>query len=143
MAIFLDTGFFTGLYHPKDEHHEESVNAFRRLSTGEFGLIYASPFIIAETATLMLIRTNNNQELLQTFYNDIYGSSKFVGILPWSPTIDEKTWVLFKKYNKGIKSKKEFMSFIDISSVIYCQDYRIEKIVSYDRSFENFLARIV
>jgi len=34
------------------------------------------------------------------------------------------------------------MSFIDISNIIYCREYQIDKIVSYDTHFNGFLTRI-
>jgi len=142
MGVFLDTGFFLGIYHPKDSHHKESSNILKNLGTGQYGLIYSSPYIVSEGATLLLIRTKFNQNILNDFYSDLYGTTKFVSILPWSIEIEQKTWELFKKVNKSIRTKKEFMTFTDISSIIYCREYQIDKIVSYDTLFDRFLTRI-
>src|SRR5271157_2388559 len=143
MAIFLDTGFFTGFYHPKDSHHLESVQIFRALSQGEYGLIYTSPYIISETATLLLIRTNHNQNLLADFFSDLYGTTKFVSILPWSSEIEQKTRAFFRKHNKSVKTKEKLMSFTDASNVIYCRDYQIEEIATYDSHFDGILTRVL
>ncbi len=142
MGVFLDTGFFMGLYHPKDSHHKESVNIFKNLGTGKYGLIYTSPYIISEVATLILIRTNNNHNLLNDFYSDLYGVTKYVSILPWTMDIEQKIWISFKKINSSAQSKKEIMSFTDVSNIIYCQEYQIDKIISSDTHFDGFLTRI-
>jgi predicted nucleic acid-binding protein len=142
MGIFLDTGFFLGIYHPKDSHHNESCNILKSLGAGQYGLIYSSPYIVSEVATLLFIRSNFNQNILDDFYSDLYGATKFVSILPWSLDLEQKTWELFKKVNKSIQTKKELLSFADISNIIYCREYQIDKIVSYDSHFDGFLMRI-
>ena len=55
MGIFLDTGFFLGIYHPKDSHHKASCNILKGLGTGQYGLIYSSLYIVSEVTTLLLI----------------------------------------------------------------------------------------
>jgi predicted nucleic acid-binding protein len=142
MGIFLDIGFFLGIYHPKDSHHTESCSILKRLGTGQYGLIYSSPYIVSEVATLLLIRTSFNQNILDEFYSDLYGVTKFVSILPWSSEIEQKVWELFRKINGNIQSKKELLSFVDVSNIIYCREYQIDKIAAYDSHFDRFLVRI-
>jgi predicted nucleic acid-binding protein len=139
MAIFLDTGFFTGLYHPNDSHFEKSTEIFQHMSKGEFGLIYTSPHVIAESATLLLVRTRSNLSLLRDFFEDLYGTSKYVSILPWTAELESKTWELFFKVNKKHQEKKQARSFTDISNLVYCQEYQITHIVSYDEQFKGYL----
>ena len=142
MGIFLDTGFFLGIYHPKDSHHKASCNILKGLGTGQYGLIYSSLYIVSEVTTLLLIRTNFNQNILDDFYSDLYGATKFVSILPWSSDLEQKIWDLFRKVNESIQTKKELLSFADVSNIIYCREYQIDKIASYDSHFDGFLMRI-
>lgn len=142
MAIFLDTGFFLGIYHPTDSHHNESCSILKKLGTGQFGLIYSSLYIVSEVATLLFIRTNFNLHIINDFYSDLYGDTKFVAILPWSLGLEQKIWDLFKKVSKSVQNKKDFLSFTDISSIIYCREYQIDKIASFDSHFDRFLFRV-
>ena len=142
MAIFLDTGFFLGLCHPLDPNHESAVNIFRRMSTGEFGMIYTSPFIINETATLIMVRTDNNHILLDRFFSYTNGDECFVEVLPWKADFEPKIKKLFLKSNQEGIPKKQWRSYTDVSNIIYCQEYHIDKIAAFDSHFEAFLAWI-
>ena len=142
LGVFLDTGFFLGICHPSDNYNNKSNDLFIKISTGKFGLIYTSPLVISEAATLLLIRTHNNQGLLHDFYDLLYGKDKFIRILPWSKEIEQKTWAFFKTKNNKAKSKKEFMSFVDASNVVYCREYKIDNIIAFDGDFDNFLIRL-
>ena len=68
MGIFLDSGFFLGFCHPKDKYHERSLSIFRKMSTGQFGLIFISNAIIIEASTLLSVRTIHNTKLIDEFY---------------------------------------------------------------------------
>lgn len=142
MGVFLDTGFFLGICHPADTYNKRSNELLRAISTGQFGLIYTSPLIISEAATLLLIRTHNNQELINDFYDLLYGENHFARILSWSKEIEQKTWNFFKSKNKKAKSKKEYMSFVDASSVVFCREYKIDNIIAFDGDFDNFIIRL-
>ncbi len=141
MGIFLDTGFFMGICHPKDPYHENSKRLLRDMSQGMYGLIYTSPYIIAEASTLLLIRTHNHPRRLEKFETLLFGPKKFIRILAWSPIIDVEIFKLFRDLNAA-KSDKQYLSFIDVSNIYLCRHYQIEKIVSYDAYFDAFLTRI-
>lgn len=143
MGIFIDTSFFLGLIHPKDVNHSRSVELLKEMSRGKFGLIYTSSFIIAETATIILIRTKNNGELLQDFYDLIYGPDQFIRMIPWSHTLEKNTWQIFQAHNIKAKTKKEYLSFIDASNISYCRNFKIEQIIGFDGDFDPYLLRIV
>ncbi|MHA1428639.1 MAG: type II toxin-antitoxin system VapC family toxin [Candidatus Helarchaeota archaeon] len=142
MGIFLDTGFFLGLCHPKDPFHENSKRLLREMSQGTHGLIYSSPYIIAEASTLLLIRTHNHKVRLQKFKTLVFGSKRFFRLLPWSSTLDAAVFELFQELNKNAKSKKDYFSFIDASTIFLCRHYQIEKILSYDSHLDRVLTRI-
>ena len=142
MAIFLDTGFFLGLCLPKDSFHENSKRLLQEMSKGTYGLIYTSPYIIAETSTLLLIRTHNHLGLLKKFETLVFGDKRFFQILSWTPTLDAEVFKLFLKLNRKAKSKKEYFSYIDVTSIYLCQYHQIENILSYDSHFDIILNRI-
>ena len=142
MGIFLDSGFFIGLSHPDDPNHGNSLRILRKISTGEYGLIYTSSFVIAESTLVLLIRTNINTAIVEKLRKNLYGPQKFVEILPWNPFLERKCWDLFLNHNRKAKNKKEILSFVDASSIILCQDLLIREIVAYDCDFDPYLQRI-
>ncbi len=143
MGIFLDTGFLVGLCHPNDDFHQNSVNILKEMSTGKFGLIYTSPYVISEAATLLLIRTYGNLKLIEEFYDLLYGTHQFTRILPWTSEIEKRTWELFKDINQKAKTEKDYISFVDASNIAYCRTYDIDHIASFDSHFDGFLIRIM
>lgn len=142
IGIFLDTGFFIGLCHPKDKYAVQSETILKKLSKGTYGLLYTSSLIISETSTLLAVRTNNNEKILSLLGKYLWGEEKIATILPYKQTLEKEVWELFKKVNtKDLKQEKP-MSFVDISSVILCQHHQIKNIVSFDSHFDRFLNRI-
>ena len=142
MGVFLDTGFFVGLSHPKDEWHERSKENLLEMSTGKYGLIFTSPYVIAETATLILVRTKNNQEIIKKLYQYLYGTKRFVRILPWTAQIEKTTWKIFQEVNKKAKTSKSWLSFVDCSNIAFCRENNIETIATFDNHFDGFLQRL-
>ncbi|MHA1323944.1 MAG: type II toxin-antitoxin system VapC family toxin [Candidatus Helarchaeota archaeon] len=142
MGIFIDTGFFIGLAHPKDEFHQNCTRILEEMSSGKYGLIFTSSFVISEAATLLLIRTYGNLEILKEFHDLIYGQQQFAQIFSWTPEMERRTWDLFMTINKKAKEKKKLISFVDASNIVYCRTYDIPYIVSFDSHFDNFLTRI-
>jgi predicted nucleic acid-binding protein len=139
MAILLDSGFFLALSHKKDQNNESAKKLFKKMAQGEFGLIYTTPYIISETSTLILVRTNNNSNLIHDFYELLFGSDKFVRILSWKEELDKKIWNFFITFNSKAKTNKEWLSFVDCSNIIYCKERNIENIATYDGNIASFL----
>ena len=142
MGIFLDSSFFLAFCHPDDENHDVADRQFDRIVNGTFGLVFTSPYVIAEAATIFMVRTNNNMMLIDDFYSLVYGSDKICFILPWTEDIDAKSWDLFRSANKKAKSKKEWLSFVDCTNIRYCQERQITNIASFDGHFEPYLEKI-
>ena len=142
MGIFLDTGFFLGLCHPKDPFHENSKRLLREMSQGKYGLIYTSPYIIAEASTLLLIRTHNHPKRLQKFEAIVFGPKRFFQILSLTPNFDFEIFKIFRELNRKATSKREYFSFVDASTVFLCRHYQIENVLSYDSHFDKVLSRV-
>ncbi|NMC05570.1 MAG: type II toxin-antitoxin system VapC family toxin [Candidatus Lokiarchaeota archaeon] len=137
----MDSSFFLAFCHPADEHHEAAFQQFDNIINGTFGLVYTSMYVVAETATIFLVRTNNNMMLIDDFSSLLYGPDKICIVLPWNEELDAKAWDLFRSANKKAKSKKEWLSFIDCTIIRYCQERQIVTIASFDGHFEPFLER--
>ena len=142
IAVFLDTGFYLGLCHPKDKHAKNCDKILKILSQGDHGLLYTSSFIISEATTLVAIRTNSHIKILEFLGKYLWGKEKIATILPFDSELERQTWELFKKINTTDLKDKNPMSFVDISSVILCKHHQIDKIVSFDSHFDRFLERI-
>jgi len=142
MGIFLDTGFYLGLCHPKDKYAKESERILKLLSKGDHGLLYSSNLIIIEATTLTAVRTHNNINVLEHLEHLLWGKERIASILHFESTLEHETWTLFKKINTTNLKISKTMSFVDISSIILCKNHHIDQIVSFDAHFDRFLDRI-
>lgn len=142
MGVFLDTGFYLGLCHPKDKYAEQSEMILKELATGNYGVLYTSYFIINEVTTLAAIRSKNNIKVFNHLEKLLWGREKIANILPFDLNFELGTWELFKKVNTTDLKEKKPMSYTDISSIILCNHHQIEYIVSFDSHFDGFLQRI-
>ena len=142
MGIFLDTGFFLGLLHRKDPHHEHCSETFRIISSKKYGLIFTSSYVIAETATLILIRTKNHSQSLDFFWDLITRKKKFTQVLYANSYINALTWELFYKHNQGVTEKHHYLSFVDASNIIFCREHQISSICAVDGDFDAYLSRV-
>ena len=142
IAVFLDTGFYLGLCHPKDKHANESGEIFKKLAEGTYGLLYTSNLIINEAVTIIVMRTNSHPKALNLFEKYVWNNNRIASILYITSELENKTWDLFKKINTIDLKYKKPMSFVDISCIILCKQHQIENIVSFDPHFDRFLNRI-
>jgi predicted nucleic acid-binding protein len=142
LGVFLDSGFYLGLCHPKDKYAEQSEKILKELATGNYGVLYTSYFIINEVTTLAAIRSKNNIKVFNHLEKLLWGSEKIASILPFDLNNERETWELFKKINITDLKDKKPMSFTDISSIILCNHHQIEYIVSFDSHFDGFLQRV-
>ena len=142
IGVFIDTGFYLGLCHPKDKYFTKSKRILNILTKGEYGLLYTSILIISEATTLAAVRSNNNIKILNHLSTLTWGKDKIASFLPFDTEFGLETWNLFKKINTIDLKNEKPMSFVDISSVILCKHHQIDKIVSFDSHFDRFLERI-
>ncbi|MHA1783787.1 MAG: type II toxin-antitoxin system VapC family toxin [Candidatus Helarchaeota archaeon] len=140
MAIFLDTGFYMGLVDPNDKHYNRSLELLKELQTGKYGQIYTSTFVMAESATLIGVRTKKHPKAMKTIQNYFSGSDKIAIILRFNEEHEKDTWETFHKINKTIKPK--IVSFVDCANIVLCKHYSIEHILAYDEHFDGWVTRI-
>ena len=85
-----------------------------------------------------MIRTRNNQEKITKFFGYVYGENSFMEVLPWSADLDLKTFALFQKVNSPNLEKKEWRSFVNVSNIVFCQEFEIDMIAAFDGHFDPF-----
>jgi len=142
MGVFLDTSFYLSLVHPKDVNAKRGGEILKVLSTGKYGLVYTTNYIMVESATLVVARTLGNSTILADLESILFGEDKIAEFITIAPEIETETWNLFKKINVNVKDRKKIMSFVDISSIVICQQNQLDYIISFDEHFDSFLTRI-
>jgi len=142
LGIFLDTGFFLSISHPDDVNNVRGVEILDDLYTGKYGLLYTSELIIGEAISLAWIRTKGNINLVHDLETLILGDDQLAKILYMDEKSVQMTCTEFNKFNRTVKTKHEFLSFTDVSSIVLCRTYGIEQIISFDPHFDAFLTRI-
>lgn len=142
MGVFLDSGFFLGLLHRKDANHDSCKLTFKKISSGEFGLIYTSSYVISETATINLLRTHNNPTTLIAFWDLLNGKKKFIRIFESDPHINKLAWDIFMTHNRKAKEKKNYLSFVDATNIAICRENGISNILAVDGDFDGYLNRL-
>jgi predicted nucleic acid-binding protein len=139
MGLFLDTGFYCGLVDHEDEHSGRSLELLKLLKSGRYGQIYTSNYVMAETATLIAIRTNRNPNYLQAVRDLFVGNNVLAILLRANLVEDNEAWKLFVKINSEKKSEK-VISYIDCTNIIISQSHNIKNIVSFDPHFDGWLS---
>ncbi len=142
MGVFLDTSFYLSLVHPKDANAKRGGEILKVLSTGKYGLVYTTNYIMVESATLVVARTLGNPTILADLESILFGEDKIAEFITIAPEIETETWNLFKKINVNVKDRKKIISFVDISSIVICQQNQLDYIISFDEHFDSFLTRI-
>lgn len=140
MAIFLDTGFYVGLLHPKDEYYKRSYQILTELKTGIHGQIFTSNLIMSESATLVALRTQKNPRAMQIIQQYFIGNEQIAIILRLNEDLEKDAWTVFQELNS--KKTDKVISFVDCTNIALCRHYSIEKILSYDDHFDGWLTRI-
>lgn len=140
MAIFLDTGFYLGLVHPKDENYTKSQQLLDTLKTGIYGQLFTSNLIMAESATLVAVRTRKNFQAMRNIRELFVGSGKIAIILRLKEDTEKEAWEIFHKINENRSSK--VLSYVDCTNIALCHYYSIGNILSYEGHFEGWITNI-
>ncbi|MHA1673690.1 MAG: type II toxin-antitoxin system VapC family toxin [Promethearchaeota archaeon] len=141
MAIFLDTGFYLGLIHSKDPNFNRAQELLKEIQTGKLGQIYSSQLIMAETATIVAVRTHKNPKALERARDFFIGELQIATILSLTESTEKKAWEIFIKANSEKKSSKrsKILSFVDCSNIILCKEHGINNILTFDGDFYGWL----
>ena len=140
MAVFLDTGFYLGLIHSKDQNYNRAQELLIEIQTGKLGQIYSSGLIMAETATIVAVRTRKNPKLLKEAKDLFIGDFQIATLLSLTETAEKEIWNIFIKANSTKESsKKKILSFVDSSNIVLCKEHRINNIIAFDGDFKGWL----
>jgi len=141
MAIFLDTGFYLGLIHKKDPHYQKAQDWLLQIRQGLYGQIYTSNYILSEAVTLVATRTDGNPIALTRLRQIFSGSLQIATLLRVSEEEDFDAWDLFDKLatTGELVYEEGFVSFVDCTNIVLCQQHSIEYIASFDAHFKGWL----
>ncbi len=118
--IFLDTGFYIALVNPKDKFYKRAPEILMDLQEGVYGQPFTSHFIMAECATLIAIRTRNNQIAIELLKEYFIGKSQIAICLRSNEELEKSAWDLFCKVN--FTEKEQPMSFVDCTNILFSQE---------------------
>ena len=97
---------------------------------------------MAETATLVAVRTHQNPKALKKAKDLFIGDLQIATILSLTETTEKDIWDLFVKANslkESARMKKKILSFVDCSNITLCKDHGIDKIAAFDGDFQGWL----
>lgn len=135
MGVLIDTGIFIAFHNIKDVNHERATNIILEVAEGKHGGAFTTDYIFDEAITTALIRTGKHDIAIE-LGEDIIGTKvKFVNLIQVDHTIFSAAWKYFKKY----LDKK--LSFTDCVSIAVVKNYRLNKIISFDRDFDGIIPR--
>jgi predicted nucleic acid-binding protein len=141
MAIFLDSGFYLGLIHKQDKHHERARGWLQKITSGFYGQVYTSNFVMGEAATIVASRTKGNPLALERTMQLFTGNLQIATVIRVSEDDEKNAWDLFLKLSKtkDLVSDEGIVSFVDCTCIILYQDHGIECIASFDGHFKPWL----
>ena len=126
--IFVDSGAWIALSHPKDQYHSDAVAIYNDLVHQDVQLL-TTDYVIDETVTRL--RYDFNHSGAVEFF-DFIESIKNTGILTVveidSPLFQEAER-LFRQYDTAR------LSFTDCTSFVVCQQYNISEGFAFDQHF--------
>ena len=126
--IFVDSGAWIALSHPKDQYHSDAVVIYNDLVHQDVQLL-TTDYVIDETVTRL--RYDFNHSGAVEFF-DFIESIKNTGILTVveidSPLFQEAER-LFRQYDTAR------LSFTDCTSFVVCQQYNISEGFAFDQHF--------
>lgn len=138
--IFLDTGFYISLVDSRDEHYTSALEILQELHSGKWGVVYTSNFVMAESATLVAVRTKKYEPAMRAMFQLFRGEGQLATLLRVQESTEMKAWDLFFKINSPAGDRP--ISYVDCTNIILCQQAHIPAIVAYDAHYAPWLARI-
>jgi predicted nucleic acid-binding protein len=121
LAVFIDTGFFLSITHPKDSNASRGGEILEEIGKKVYGILFTSDLVIAELMSLGWIRTRGDRKFIADLESRLWG---------------------FTKYNQDVTDKADFISFVDVTSIVLCKKLRVDTILSFDDHFDRFLTRV-
>jgi len=139
MSIFIDTGIWVGYFNIDDEQAVRSSEILEEIQKGVYGVAWTSSFILDELYTFLERKTNDTQlaiEVIKVILGEYTSLKPFVKIHPISVENCIQTLDFAEKYSD------KRMSFTDLTSILICQNLKIDCIASYDSHFKGLISMI-
>lgn len=119
MKLLLDSDFLIALYKPDDSNHSDSKKIFKKIASDE---LYASNLVFQESTTVISKKMGMNDA--KNFFSGI--TSLIRNKIELDPFLEEESWKLF------LKQTKKGTSFIDCANLKTLEEYKLDKIISFD-----------
>ncbi len=129
MRYFIDSSFIVSLFKEKDSNHEIAKEHINIIDNNE---CYITNGILLEVITILMKRTKNNGivKLAYAYLLDNFIIVDEYNIKHYNDSVME----LFLKYNNNNFK----VSFVDCSSIIISNHYKLDYVVSFDKGFKSF-----
>ncbi|MFB6175639.1 MAG: type II toxin-antitoxin system VapC family toxin [Halobaculum sp.] len=138
MTVVIDTGVFYAHHDEDAARHDDAVDLFDDLLSGEHGQLYTTDYVLDETVTLTRARTNSF-EAADTVARRILGEDPFpnvVQLLTVGPDDVRDAVETFRTYSDhGI-------SFTDAATVAVCESRGLDAVASFDDDFDGLVERL-
>ena len=129
MRYFVDSSFIVSLFKETDRNHEISKEHINIIDNNE---CYITNGMLLEVITILMKRTKNN-DIVKLAY--AYLLDNFIIVDEYNiKHYNDKEMELFLKYNNNNFK----VSFVDCSSIIISNHYKLDYVVSFDKGFKLF-----
>ncbi|MEX1102736.1 MAG: PIN domain-containing protein, partial [Dehalococcoidia bacterium] len=125
--IFVDTGAWIGLAHPRDERHVAARAFSQSLPRGT--RLVTSNYVVSETITWLTYRGSRRAavDFHRNLERDLQSGAV---LLDW---IDaghhDRGWKIFQQYHDQV------LSFTDCTSAVVARERNVDYVFSFDRDF--------
>ena len=131
-TVLVDTSFLVALLCRRDVHHDRARVLYEELKK-EYRLLFTD-IVLGETVTVLMRRSRewkfSFRETVEVLGRMVPDPAQFAYYLAWK---FREVWDL------AVESRGR-LTFNDALLVIGCKEEGIERIVSFDRGFEGYLA---
>ncbi|USZ66820.1 PIN domain-containing protein [Halorussus salilacus] len=138
MSLFIDTGVFYA-QSDRDAHRHPTANeALESVLSSEYGRLYTSDYVFAETVTLTRKRTGRF-EYANRIGDRILGKGDFPHVIETITTSEE----LFQRSIETFERYDDHdLSFTDASTVALVRSLDIDAVLAFDDDFDGLVSRL-
>jgi predicted nucleic acid-binding protein len=134
MAVFIDTGILVAVRNRSDNMHAAAARLMEAALKGRYGRMCTSDFVLDEAITTTLARTHRHD--LAAITGRFVIDSPRIELLSVGRDHFDMAW------KKFLSLSKRPMSFTDCTTMALMEAHGIEKVMSFDAEFDDFVERI-
>lgn len=131
MSVFLDASYYLAFFNEFDIHHQKAKNISQRLDNNEYNECFTTDHILDEIISVAL-RKWGKQQALKIGKTAIETTTIIIS----DGHLTNETWKLFQKTDLTL-------NFTDCNSVITCETFGIEPIITFDKEFKNTSLKVI